>query len=279
MNRRILIIGGDKRMLYARDILAERFCCDTLGLSEENRQPVGRYDCVILPFPACRDGATINAPLSEKPLSLSLVREYTAEGAAVLCGGIPAALYLDDGVRLYDYSKDETLTLQNAMLTAEAAAALLSQSNDGAVFGSSVIITGYGRVARCTARVLSALGGKITVLARREEQRTLARLEHYEAVDFTEAGEHIPSADYIINTVPARVLSEQSLGRMKRGAVYMELATLDHEPQKSLCERCKAAYIHAAGLPGKYSPKTAGELIAKVVLRAFEQIFRAPTID
>ena len=56
MNRRILFIGGDKRMLYARDILGKRFCCDTLGLSEENAPPVGRYGCVILPFPASRDG-------------------------------------------------------------------------------------------------------------------------------------------------------------------------------------------------------------------------------
>ena len=63
MNRRILFIGGDKRMLYARDILGKRFCCDTLGLSEENAPPVGRYGCVILPFPASRDGQTINAPL------------------------------------------------------------------------------------------------------------------------------------------------------------------------------------------------------------------------
>lgn len=270
MNRRILFIGGDKRMLYARDILGKRFCCDTLGLSEENAPPVGRYGCVILPFPASRDGQTINAPLSEKPLPLSAVGEYTAEGAVVFSGGIPEELSCC-GARLYDYSADETLTLQNAMLTAEAAAALLSQSTDGAVFGSSVLITGYGRVARYTARVLSALGAAVTVLARKEEQRALARLDFHKAADFSAAGELISSADYVVNTVPARALSEQCLAQMKHGAVYMELATFPAEPTKSLCERFGALYIHAAGLPGRYSPKKAGELIAQAILRAFEQ--------
>lgn len=269
MNKRFLFIGGDKRMLFARRYLSEHYVCDTLGLSE-NAQPVGRYDFIVLPLPVSRCGDIINAPLSGEPLVFSLIMEYAAQDAVVFSGGTNAALSslcAENGIPLIDYFSDEALTLENAALTAEAAAAILSQSTEGSLFGSSVTVTGYGRVARYTARILRCFGADVTIFARREEQRTLAHLDGFDAIDTVLLDEFLPYMDFIVNTVPARIIPDETFAALKRGAVYMELASLPPDSAKRLCEQSGATYIHAAGLPGKCSPATAGRLIAETIMR------------
>lgn len=271
MDNRFLFIGGDKRSLYAQKMLSEEFCCDRLGLGGVNPEPLGKYGRIVLPLPVSRDGLNINAPFSEIPLPFSLVEKFAEEGATVFVGGKNAAveeLRERRGLRLVDYFANESLTLKNAQLTAEAAAALLVQSTEGSLLGSSVLVTGYGRCGRYAARLLSAFGAQVKVCARRAEQRTLAELDGITTVPPAELSDAAAKADFLLNTVPARLFSEKTLSEMKKGAVFMELATLPSEPMRELCEGFGVRYIHAAGLPGKYSPKTAGELIARTIKAA-----------
>ena len=46
---------------------------------------------------------------------------------------------------------------------------------------------------------------------------------------------------------------------------YVELATLDGEREKQLCDKNGVKYIAAGGLPGKHFPKTAGKFIAEEI--------------
>lgn len=46
----------------------------------------------------------------------------------------------------------------------------------------------------------------------------------------------------------------------------MELASLPPISAEQLAKNALITYIHAAGLPGKYSPKAAGKLIAEFIL-------------
>ena len=84
----------------------------------------------------------------------------------------------------------------------------------------------------------------------------------------TLAGLAAAGADLVINTVPACILTEECFGRMRSGAVYMELATRSEAPEKEWAEARGVKYIAAGGLPGKFSPRTAGEAIARAVISA-----------
>lgn len=264
--KKFLFIGGDKRMEYAADYISGAYHVDRLNGGD---MPEGRYEYIVLPLPVSRDGAHINAPFAEKPLPFGLISQYAAENAVVFCGGANEAVEAicrGMGLKFINYFADEPHTLKNAVLTAESAAAILAGCNDSSLFGSMAAITGGGRVAVYTARLLKAFGASVTLCARSAEQRTRAELDGFSTADIGELPAVCGRADFIINTVPAELFDEGVFPAMKRGAVYLELASLPPEPYKSRSEKHGVKYIHAPGLPGKYSPKTAGEIIAETIL-------------
>lgn len=253
-------------MEYAADYISRVYPVDRFNGGD---MPEGRYEYIVLPLPVSRDGAHINAPLSEKPLPFELISQYAAENAAVFCGGASSAvdeICREMGLKCINYFASEPLTLKNAVLTAESAAAILAGSNDSSLLGSIVVITGGGRVAVYTARLLKAFGASVTLCARSAEQRAKAELDGFGAADIEELSAVCGKADFVINTVPAELFDTGVFSSMKRGAVYLELASLPPEPYRSLAEQHRVKYIHAPGLPGKYSPKTAGEIIAETIL-------------
>lgn len=259
-------------MEYAADFISKKYFADRINGAD---MPEGKYEHIVLPLPVSRDGIYISAPLSETPLPFRLISQYAAERATVFCGGASKAaedICRENGLRFVNYFADEPLTLKNAALTAEAAAAILAECGDSSVFGSDIAITGGGRVAVYTARLLKAFGASVTVCARSAEQRAKAELDGFSAVDPSKLSDICGKADFVVNTVPAALFGESEFSRMKRGAVYLELATLPPEPYKSMAERYGARHIHAPGLPGKHSPKTAGELIAKTILAEAEKL-------
>ena len=264
---RIMFIGGDARMRYAAKKLSEDH---ETALFAGGERPEGAFDAIVFPLPLTKDGTTVFAPHAQSPLLFDTLFE-TLKGSAdehtlVLAGGeTPALTELCEklGCRPINYFARETLTLQNAALTAEAAMCLLSQSGDGALLGSSVLVTGSGRIAFFLAERLRACGAAVTLAARNKDKRELARLNGFEAISLDELSDALARFDYIANTIPAPLFDEAMFAKMRNSAVYQELASLPEQPQKAFAERFSIKYIYAGGLPGKYSPKAAGEFIAQ----------------
>lgn len=266
---RILFIGGDARMRYAARKLSEDH--ETFLFSTGER-PSGIFDATVLPLPLTKDGRTVFAPYEQDPISFDMLyetfREFADEHTLVLAGGeTPALTELCSrlGCEFINYFALETLTLQNAALTAEAALCLLSQSGDGALLGSSVLVVGSGRIAFFLAERLRACGAAVTFAARNRDKRELARLDGFEAISLEELPDALPRFGYIANTVPAPLFDEAMFSGLRRDAVYQELASLPEQPQRSYAERFGIKYIYAGGLPGKYFPKAAGGFIARAV--------------
>lgn len=268
---RILFIGGDKRMDYAAARLSAEYDVEQLGTGAP---PEGRFGAVVLPLPLTRNGKDILAPLSEKPLEFGIITQFADKSAVIFAGGeCPALTELctENGYTLVNYFAEEALTLKNAALTAEAACALLSQSTDGALLGSKTLITGYGRISRMLAYRLAANGSSVTIAARRAEQRTSAVLDGFSAVNTADIGSVVGDVDFIVNTVPNALFAEEHFSAMKDGAVFIELATLPDQPSKPLAESRGIQYIYAPGLPGKHSPRAAGEAIAETIAAALAE--------
>ena len=266
---RIMFIGGDTRMRYAAEKLSENHEIVWLTAGEH---PEGVFDAIVLPLPLTKDGKAVFAPHEQSPLTFDILfetlREFADEHTLVLAGGeMPALSELCGklGCRPINYFARETLTLQNAALTAEAALCLLSQSGDGALLGSSVLVTGSGRIAFFLAERLRACGAAVTFAARNKDKREQARLGGFEAIPLEALPGALARFDYIANTIPAPLFDEAMFAKMRKTAVYQELASLPEQPQRAFAERFNIKYIYAGGLPGKYSPKAAGGFIAQAV--------------
>lgn len=255
---RISVIGGDKRMDYAAEFLSQNYEVERIA---EKVSPDKRSTVILLPLPLTKNGKEISGAV---PIPFEVIENYAEDNALILAGGECEKLSkLCDkhGYVLENYFARESLTLKNAALTAEAAAAMLVQSTDGALLSSTVLVTGYGRIARYLAARLNAFGCEVTIAARREEQRTLAMLDGYKAVTIEQALNGLENYDYIANTVPAVLFNEENFLETAGKCVYMELASVPNA--EKLFEKLKLHYIFAGGLPGKYSPKAAGKYIAE----------------
>lgn len=268
----IVFLGGDKRQAYAAEELQQSFEIYAEGLVGNYPSPTALGDsekacAIVLPIPALHSGA-INAPYSEREILPHRAVEFASLGAAVFGGVIPPqlkTLYEERGLRVFDMMQDEDFALKNAWLTAENAAALLIQATDGSVYGAKALVTGYGRCGAYMARLLKALGARVTVCARNPKQRAMAALDGHFTASFAGIKAAAGCADYIVNTVPAMIFDESVFAAAKKGALFMELASLPPKPTEDFAQSAGVGYIHAGGLPGKYSPKTAGKLIAKFI--------------
>lgn len=256
-------------MIYAAREVARHYDTAAYGLSGEFPEPQGLYDSIVLPLPFSRGGALISAPLCSEPIALDKFAEFAEKKAVIYSGGSSAileAFCADCGFTLRNYLADEPLALKNAYLTAEAAAAMLIQQRERSLRGASVLITGYGRIARYLAAILRGFGAEVVVYARRAEQRTLAELDGLCAVDGGCLCGAAITSDIIVNTVPAALFGESCLRSLRRGAVFMELASVPPEPLAGIVKTAGGAHIMASGLPGRFFPQSAGEAIAEYLI-------------
>lgn len=274
MDNSFLFIGGDRRIRYAAEYIAKFHQVSSLGL-DDSPKPCGKFRFIVLPLPFSRDGICVNAPLSPEAIPLDTFTGYATEDAVVFAGGssmLLEGLCKEHNLTLADYFSDEPLTLKNAALTAEGAIALLIDNTEYSLSGARVLITGYGRIAAYTARLLKCFGADVTVAARRAEQRTKAQLDGYAAVDLGGLSDAAAGSDIIINTVPSALFQPEDFRRMQQGTLYMELATRKAFPECDYAAAASVRYLPAAGLPGKLSPKTAGETIAQTILEYINKL-------
>lgn len=154
-----------------------------------------------------------------------------------------------------DLLREEQYLAENAALTADCALRLLGQQLPVAFRDCPILIIGWGRIGKCLASMLKALGAEVTVAARKPSDLGMLTALGYGAV---EVGAVDPSRyRAILNTAPAPVLSPGG------NAVKIDLA--------SRLGMAGEDVLWARGLPGKMLPESSGELIARGVLRHLKE--------
>lgn len=282
-NSKIAFIGGDKRMFFCAEALYDMgyecalFGFDKISGHASSTRCATLQDCVInssaiiLPLPLTRDGKTVNS-LGRSEIMLSDVFEI-ATGIPIFAGNVTsevAQLAQSFGHTISDYYENETFIYKNALATAEGAVFLAMQHSDKTLFGSKVLITGFGRIAKYTARLLDSFGADICICARKEQDRAYAQTLGYTAIDFESLKSEIHGFDIAINTVPANVFSEQVLSNMQSDQIYIELASAPYGTSKTLADKYNIEICDGRGLPSRYSPRSAGGFIADEISRELE---------
>jgi dipicolinate synthase subunit A len=159
--------------------------------------------------------------------------------------------------RKLDLLKDEGYLAKNAAITADCGMRLAGDLL-GIVFrGCPVLIVGWGRIGKCLGKSLGAIGADVTVAARKESDRAMARALGYGAMDLSRV--ELSRFRVIINTAPAPVLSAAQLQVCPKNCIKIDLASSRGLEGDDV--------IWARGLPGKMLPESSGKLIAETVLR------------
>ena len=167
-----------------------------------------------------------------------------------------------ESYRKLDLLKDPCYLAKNAAITAECALRVAAPYLKNTFADASVLILGWGRIGKCLAKLLQALGAEVTVTARKEHDRAMLEALHYRSVDFSELRKPLQQCTILFNTVPTLPLHSDFLDSLTNG-IAIDLASFPGMQGKNV--------ITARGLPGKYAPKTSGKLIAETILRLYKE--------
>ncbi len=270
---KVLVLGGDTRQIYCagRLSLESGMRVTTAYMSEEDGgipEDYGCADIMVLPYVSSSDGY-LNAPACREKIKLSRVLENINGKTLVFCSGISDDVLKriqSSGAEIYDWLKDEELTLKNAYLTAEGAAQIIVSRSNHAVSGSNILILGCGRVAKACAGLFKSMGAGICVCARKESDRADCIRKGMDACDFCDC-ERFSQADIVVNTVPARVITPQMLEKIRGRGWILELASKPYGFDPAAAQSMSVDYVLGSGLPGKFTPEAAGELMAHTVIK------------
>lgn len=279
------IVGGDDRSLMLASLLSRdghrvhSFALEKADLPAEIPKAgclqgcVYGADCVVLPIPA-EKGGLLNAPYAAEPLRTGALIGALWPGQLLFGGKLSEELChaaASAGLIVEDLMLRRGFTVGNAVITAEGALALMMRSSARTLWRSSVLVTGWGKIAQILALRLLALGARVSVAARKEADRAMAAALGAQALDFPALEGAMEDFDFLVNTVPARVLTDAMLCCVSDKALLLELASAPGGFDMTLAENIGLHALAAPGLPGKYAPQTAAELMREAIFSAIRE--------
>jgi dipicolinate synthase subunit A len=230
-------------------------------------------DCVVLPVPAEKNGL-INAPFAAQPLKTDDFLVSLWPGQLLIGGKLSSEMRMaavEQGQQVADIMQRRSFTVGNAALTAEGAIGKLMESSPRSIWGSKILVTGWGRVAKLLALRLHMLGAKVTVAARKDGDRAMVKALSMEAIDFKGWESVLPGFDFVVNTVPDLVLPVAALKKLRRDTVLLELASAPGGFDTDAAEKLGLKIIAAPGLPGQCAPYAAAELIRDAIYGVIQE--------
>lgn len=264
MERHSIVFVTDQRQLYLSEYLGRnRHTIRESELSQSDfcENLLATADHVILPTPVSK--------INDYRLDISLIQQSLHEEQLIFGGKFSDEWKrsLDyRGIPYYDLMEDPKVTLRNAQITAEATVAEVICRSLYSVEGQKIIITGYGRCAKAAAARLSALGARITILARSSQARKQAVADGYIALDFAYGPQEACAAGTIINTVPACVVTERILKELQPDVLLLDIASAPGGCDHTAAEKYGLTVISALSLPAVYTPKSSAGVLADAIL-------------
>ncbi len=275
MEEKYVVVGGDERLAFAAEELEHRgkkVICYGNGLcacpnAESLKAAVKSSTHILCGIPFSRDdGQTVFAPHFGKKI-------YTEE---LLCALEPHhTVYLGmagsfvtscamRGASCIDYNIIESFQMCNAHLSAEAILSLIISNLPVSISDGRFLVLGYGRIGKQLCDMLKAMGGNITATARKQSDFAEMSLKGIDKMHTS----HINNGNFdaVVNTIPHKVTDEKFYQMLNPDCLIIDASAAPGQIDKSTAQLLGIKVLDAFGLPGKFSPKSAGRIIINTVL-------------
>ena len=292
MSTSFSIIGGDLRIIKLAKMLAnEGHTLYTYGLekAEELKDTPNiifadkiskaipkDVEVVIGPIPFSSNGNNINAPFSDKEISIRELIHYL-NAKILIAGSISPEVYeiaTDDYIEIVDIMKREELAVLNTISTAEGTIEIAIANTNKIIHGSEILILGFGRIGKVLARKLAGLSAKVTCAARKDEDLCWIRAYGHNETNINALGKNLSKYDIILNTVPHLILNKEKLEYVKKDVLLIDLASNPGGIDKRETKDLNLKLIWALALPGKVAPVTTAEFIKDTIYNILKEIYK-----
>lgn len=282
------IVGGDMRQLYLAEFLISKgynvgICgidkSRISGISLKNARAsvcpaeavIPESTVLVLPIPISRDGFHISTPLAGSRVNYEIndILDLAHRDTVIMGGFVSDYMrsHIEERhMRIFDYNDSEAFQIRNSVSTAEGALEIAMRELPMTIRGTRTAVMGYGRCGRTLASLLLSVGADVTVSARSENALAWAQTEGCTPVrlsEFYRAAEEFP---IIFNTIPHPVIGREILERLQAEALIIDIASLPGGIDTKADIPDSITVIYAGGLPGRTSPKSAGEIVGRSIL-------------
>ena len=264
----VAVIGGDKRNSYIAELFSANGYKTVVSaldgpdsIEHVSIDMAMKSNVVVLPVPVTRDGVHLNSSQSVELVDIiSKVKKSSLVLGGVMNDMLAQALTIK-GATVVDYFDNDSVAVANSVPTAEGAVALAIENSDVMLSGSNCLVVGCGRVGKAMSRLLKAMGAEVTVSSRRVKHKLWTVLNGCKSAETAQLADKLERFDFIFNTIEHRIFDAENLGKLRTDTVLIELASsalgVDLEAAKSL----NLNVIYAPALPGRFSPKSAAEIL------------------
>jgi dipicolinate synthase subunit A len=284
----IAVIGGDARQLEIIRKLTELDAKLSLvgfeqldhaftGASKEKISEINFsvQDALILPVPGTNLEGQVETVFSSEKVMLTKEMLDSLPSHAVIYSGISNS-YLDGitketNKKLVQLFERDDVAIYNSIPTVEGTIMMVIQHTDFTIHSSNVAVLGLGRVGVSVARTFHALGAKVKVGARKSEH--LARITEMGLAPFhlNDLAAEVRDIDICINTIPTQIVTASVISKMPAHTLIIDLASKPGGTDFRYAEKRGIKALLAPGLPGIVAPKTAGQILANVLVQLLDE--------
>ena len=275
--KRYTIIGGDLRNLELakelkndnNDVAIYGFLEDMLPKElisqNEMEESKERSDIVILPILITDDNRHINTPFGNTKIKIIDVIDLIKSGQTLIAGKISSSLQdviVSRGALYINILENEEMAILNATITAESAIGIVIQNTNITLHQNNCMVLGFGRIGKNLSKMLQGIGSNVYVGVRKKEDLAWIKSYNYNGIVLQKIGQIIGKMDVIFNTIPKKILCEDTLANIKKQSLIIDLAQgIDMDIAKKLGFNA----LKASGLPGKMAPKTSAKCMKEVI--------------
>lgn len=270
MKSMLICHNGDERLFSAMEELAKYFSVDVAkDESQLERLLMERdYDYILLPV------AGVDESLNIKGSSLHLKEEWFSnfkeKETTLLTGLIHPKLETtckDHGVTCLTYFTED-FAIANNYITAEGVIRYLKELSAKAIFSSTILIVGFGKLGQILCKALAPFQANIFVVARDRKDRMKIKIDGFHPLSYEELLDKLEDVDFCITTVPYPVLTEAVLSRFaEKNTIVLDISSAPHSFDLSLAHALGVQAYRLPQLPAKTAPITAGHLMARMILQ------------
>lgn len=280
------LIGGDLRNVKLMEILASTgnniYSYGLLPTTKKSEITLCKSPEEASSWARCVIGPV---PFNVGTVPGKSILQALSSGQIFIGGKIPLDFREDaqkKEVRVIDILQRDDMAILNAVPTAEGAIQVAMEKLPVTINKCSTLITGYGKVAKALAARIKALGGLVTICARKNKDLASAECNGYEYMNFIELPKYIGNFTLLYNTVPHLIFDKillKNVAEHRTGdrPLVVDLASSPGGVDFAAAKEYGIETVHALSLPGKVAPETAAKNMAKVIFNIIKELTEEAT--
>ena len=232
--------------------------------SDSIQQCIEFAEVILSSIPLSKDKIYVNAPFSKENIQIStlsneLINNNTRFKSKIkfIAGNIPKEQFASAKIDVIDLLENESLTISNAIPSAEGAIQIAMEESLKTIHGSNVLIMGFGRIGKILSKMLNGIGANVFCEARKATDIAWINAYGYSAIELNNLDSQLHKFDIIFNTIPFVLLNEQNLKLLKKDCLIIDLASKPGGVDFESAQKLGIKTNWALGLPGKVAPETA----------------------